>query len=578
MSLRFAFSTTFAVAAIALASAQQPQPGAPVQAPTPGQPTRTPPRATRPGEDPNKGTAILRGYVTAADTSSPLRRALVRATSMDGRGSGMTTTDAQGRFEIKDLLGGRYNLMVSKAGYVSMSYGQRRPEQQGTLLEVLDGQMVDKIAFSLPRGGVITGTVLDEFGEPVAGAQVSALRFRYVNGGRRLTASGGGSTDDRGAFRLYGLAPGEYYVSAALRSQQAMMLGPNTVSSGSADGYAPTYFPGTANASEASRITVRAMQETANVSFGLIATRLSRLSGRAITSTGAPIVQGMIMVMPVDRFSIGGPMGMNNAVTRADGSFQVLGLSPGTYTIQVRPRGTPTPDAEFANMRVTLGQDDLDNVTVVTSRGAMAYGVITTDENTPLPVRPQQVSLFARPAEPETFPMGGESKVNDDWTFTMSGLSDPRVLGGSITEVSDWTLKAVLHNGQDVTDAPIDFVPGQTVEGLQVVFTRKRTEISGAITAERNLPETDATVVVFSQDPSRWGYLTRYVRTARPSQDGRYSMRGLPPHDYFVVAVKDVEVGQWQDPEFLDSVRAHAVRVSLDEGATRVQDLKVIRP
>ena len=85
---------------------------------------------------------------------------MVRAMSQDGRGGGMTQTDADGRFEIKELLGGRYTLMVTKAGYVGMSYGQRRPEQQGTVLEIIDGTVVDKIAFSLPRGGVITGTVL----------------------------------------------------------------------------------------------------------------------------------------------------------------------------------------------------------------------------------------------------------------------------------------------------------------------------------------------------------------------------------------------------------------------------------
>jgi Carboxypeptidase regulatory-like domain len=579
MLLRFAVSTALVLFTFAL-SAQQPPPGSgvPPPSPSPGLPTRLPPRAVRPGEDPNKGTAILRGYVTAADTSNPLRRAMVRAVSQDGRSGGMTTTDADGRFEIKDLLAGRYSLMASKAGYVQMSYGQRRPDQQGTLLEILDGQLVEKIAFTLLRGGVITGTILDEFGEPVAGANVSASRFRFFNGGRRLMPSGNATSDDRGMFRMYGLVPGDYYVSGALRSQQAMMVGVNTATaSGPMDGYAPTYYPGTPNAGEASKVTVRAMQETGSVSFSLIATRLSRVSGRALSSAGAPVVQGMIMLMPADRLNSLG-MILGNAMTRADGTFQILGVAAGSYSLQVRPRGNPTPDAEFANLRVTVGQDDLENVTVVTSRGAIARGLITTDESTPPSVRPQQVSLFARPMEPEVMIMGGAANVNDDWTFEITGLSEPRVITANIAESADWTLKSVLHNGVEAIDSPIDFVPGQMVEGLQLVFTRKRTEISGLITGERNLPDTDATVIVFSQDPSRWGYGTRYVRTARPSQDGRFSLRGMPPHDYFVVAVKEVEAGQWQDPEFLESMSRQAVRLSMLEGETKVQDLKVIRP
>src|SRR5262245_65917303 len=78
--------------------------------PAPGQPSttpRTPPRAARPGEDTNKGTAIMRGYVVAADSGAPLRRAMVRVNASDGRSGGMTTTDADGRFEVKELPAGR---------------------------------------------------------------------------------------------------------------------------------------------------------------------------------------------------------------------------------------------------------------------------------------------------------------------------------------------------------------------------------------------------------------------------------------------------------------------------------------
>ena len=576
MSVRFAVTATILGSALAVLTAQQPPvPGA--TAPTPGQPPRIPPRATRPGEDPQKGTAVLRGWVTAADTGNPLRRALVRATSQDGRNGGMTTTDADGRFEIKELLGGRYSLSVSKAGYVTMSYGQRRAEQQGTVLEILDGTTVDKIAFSLPRGGVISGTVLDEFGEPIAGAQVSALRFRYMGGSRRLIANGGAQTDDRGAFRVYGLTPGEYYLSASFRNPQQAMMAPGSVISGAVDGYAPTYYPGTPNANEAGRISVKAGQESSNVSMALVAARLSRISGRVLNSSGAPVVQGFVMVMPADRMSMG--MMMNApAMTNADGSFQVLGIAPGTYNVTVRPRGTPAPDAEFANVRITVGSADVDNVSLITARGAIARGIVTTDEGTPPPMPPEQVQLFAQMTDPDAFTMSfGEAKVHADWTFELTGLSEARRVGGGVMQNPDWAIKAVYLNDIDVTDTATEFVPGQTVEGFNVVLTRKRTELSGQILGERNAPDTDATVVVFSDNPDRWNFGSRYVRTVRPNQDGRYTLRGMPPHDYLVVAVKDLEPGQFQDPEFLESVRGHAMRVSLTEGESKVQDLKVSR-
>jgi hypothetical protein len=552
---------------------QPPAPGQPIPAVPGSPPPRTPPRDVRPGEDPQKGTAILRGHVVAADTGNPLRRAMVRVMGQDGRSGGMTTTDAQGRFEVKELLAGRYMVTATKGGYVMMQYGQRRPDQQGTLLEVLDGQTVEKIVLSLPRGGVITGRVVDEFGDPLAGAQMSALRFRYMNGARRLMPSGNASTDDLGAFRMYGLAPGEYFVSGAIRSYMMPMGG---VSTNTVEGYAPTYYPGTPNAGEAQRVTVKVAQETTNISFALTATRMARISGRAVSSTGEPQVQVFVTAMPADRFATGMMFGMANGMTRGDGYFQITGLAAGTYDVSVRPRTMPDPNAEFGQVRVTVGADDIDNLLVVTSRGAVARGTITTDENTPPPVRPHQVMISARPAEPDLMAMGDQLKVNEDWTFEITGLSQPRLFTASIADSPDWTMKAVLMNGQDITDKPLDFVPGQTVEGVQIVFSRKRTELSGGLTNDRGEAETDATVIVFAEDASRWTYASRFIRTARPSQDGRFTLR-MPPEDYLVIALRNIEQGQWQDPEFLGSIRDQATRVSLGEGETKVQNLKVAK-
>ena len=565
--------------------AQQPTPpGAIVPAP-PQRPQRTPPRAVRPGEDPQKGTSIVRGYVLAAETGTPLRRALVNVRSADGRSGGVATTDAQGRFEIKELLGGRYTITAQKAGYVTTSYGQRRAEQPGTPLELLEGQIADKVTLSLPRGGVITGRVVDEFGDPIAGAQVNALRFRFVNNGRRLVPTGNGQSDDLGNFRIFGLAPGEYYVSAGLRSQNMMGMNMSGGSmSSNVEGYAPTYFPGTPNAAEAERIVVRVGRDTTDISFALTPTRLVMVSGRAVSSSGEPYVQAFISAMPAERYgAMTMGLGMNNAMTKPDGTFQLSGVAPGTYNLSLRPNmggGRFDENAEFANLKIAVGQEDLINVLLVSSRGAVARGVVVSDDGSALPVRPPQVSIFAQPIDPDTMSMGmgpNQPKVNDDLTFEIPGLSESRLIRANLGGTMDWTLKAVYHRGQDVTDTPIDFVPGRDVEGIEIVFTRKRTELSGTVTNDRGEIDTDATVLIFSSDRERWTAMTRFVRTARPAQDGRYQLRGMPPHDYLVVAVRNVEMGQWQDPDFLESVRDQAVRVSLGEGETKAQDLKVAK-
>jgi len=204
------------------------------------------------------GTAMIRGRVLSAETGSPLRRAQVRLSSPELRGGRVVTSDADGRYEFRDLPAGRYTMTASKGGYVSLQFRQRRAFEQGTPIELLDQQVIDKADFSLPRGSAITGRILDEFGEPVADAFVQVMRYSYVNGRRQLTPSGrGGQTNDLGLYRIFGLPPGEYYVSAMVRGLEMLSLEMG-MTGGLAEtaSYAPTYYPGTASPAEAQRPVV----------------------------------------------------------------------------------------------------------------------------------------------------------------------------------------------------------------------------------------------------------------------------------------------------------------------------------
>jgi hypothetical protein len=577
--LALASVPVFAGTASRPASDQSAPPGQPPGQPAPGQPAPgqpTPPRDTRAGGDPQRGTAVLRGTVIAADNSSPLRRAQVRAFAQDGRAGGVVTTDPQGRFEIRELVAGRYTVSASKAGYVPTQFGQRRPDQQGTVLDVLDGQVVEKITIALPRGGVITGRVTDEYGEPIAGVNVSAMRFRYVSGARRLMASGGAGTDDLGAFRIFGLPPGEYFVSGGMRSGMATSIA-GAPGAGDVEGFAPTYYPGTPNAAEAMRVTVRAAQETAGLNFALVPTKLVRVSGRVVASNGQPVAGGFVNMRAADPYNLTGMM-FGSAQTRPDGSFLMTGVAAGSYVIAIQPRGRATPDAEFGEARITVGGEDLTNIVITTARGATARGIIRTDETDALPVSPQQVIVAFRPLEPEVMFGGTEPRVNGDWSFEIGGLFHRGILSGSVIGSAEWSFKAAYLDGQDITDQPLDFSPGDTIDGLEVVFTRRTTDLSGTVTDRRGQPVLAATVLAFPQDASRWTYLSRHIRLARPDQGGRYQFRGLPPSDYFVVALEDFETGRQTDPDYLETIRNLSTRVSLDEAETKVQNLRLVMP
>jgi hypothetical protein len=172
----------------------------------------------------------------------------------------------------------------------------------------------------------------------------------------------------------------------------------------------------------------------------------------------------------------------------------------------------------------------------------------------------------------------GQNRINDDYTFELTGLAERRLIRASVGQgqTAGWFLKAVLLDGDDVTDSGVEFTAGRAYDGLQVIFSQKTTDLSGLVSDDRNKPILDATVVIFPADREKWTYSSRYVRSMRPDTNGRYSIKSLPPHeDYLIIAVQNLEQGQGADPDFLARAREEAKPLSLNEGETKVFDVKL---
>ena len=131
-----------------------------------------------------KAGGVIRGRITSLDTGKPLRRAQVRlASENEFLGTPRTaSTSTDGRYEFRDVPPGRYTLRVERSGYLALTYGQRRPGEQGRPLEIAEKEVADKVDFALPRMSVISGRVLDDLGEPIAGVTVWVLQTRYLPG------------------------------------------------------------------------------------------------------------------------------------------------------------------------------------------------------------------------------------------------------------------------------------------------------------------------------------------------------------------------------------------------------------
>ena len=532
------------------------------------------------------GTAGIRGRVMAADTNTPLRRAQVRITGAQPGIQQTANTDADGRYEFAKLPASRYTITVTRNGYVTLQFGQQRPFEPGKPLNLAEGEIAEKIDFALPRGGVITGRITDNLGEPLAGVRMDAQRYQYLPGGqRRLTSAGnpgipfGFVTDDLGQFRVYGLMPGAYVVSASppIIGSASMTAGAGTASSGGDDGYTTTYFPGTGNADEAQSITVGVGQE-ANATFAVVSAKMSRISGVVRNAQGNPV--GRVQLMLATRTGSGSSsMG---GTTQADGSFAFANVTPGEHSIDVRPLpiglvapgGAPGND-EFASVSVTATGQDITGLIITTGGGANSPAAWCSrgmpNRRTRARAAVQSPARIGRSIDPahDGFPAGQRAGGRD------RTLSDPRRQrachfsrsGDSrVPPVQGWYLKSVTLNGVDITDTGFDAKPSTNTTGLEVTMTDKQTSLSGTVKNARGDAIKDFVVAIFPAAAKEGTAATRFTRAVRPDQQGRYETKGLPPGDYVAVAVESLEQGGEWDPAFQQQMKPKGKSFSLTDG------------
>lgn len=540
--------------------------------------------------------AKISGTVVTADTGKPVKRARVFVAAPELPGGRAALTDDAGAFELSDLPAGRYSVTVSKNGFITLSWGQRRPLQAGTPLQLADGQQMKGVDFRLPRGGAIAGRISDEDGEPIPGASVRAMRYEYQQGDRRLVQAGAGQTDDKGQYRVWGLMPGDYYVTATARGfggppglAGGRFGGPGGPGGGRFGGaglfnseeesvaYAPTYYPGVPSVADAAPVKIGVSQEALDVSFSLQLVRTARISGKVTNADGSPATNGTLTLTADAGSPAGGrgQMGINyGGRIQWDGAFSIANVPPGRYVL--RARGGDEEQPQYAEQPLTVASGEVAGVVVALTRGATITGTVTFQAGQLAVPDPTSIRITAPPADQGQF-AANAGRVEKDGHFTFEGVPAGLRFIRATGAPRGWSLKSALVGGRDIIDVPIDVRPGETVRDVSLVFSDTQTQLSGTVTTDRGAPVTDYTVLAFSTEQTLWRPQSRYIMTARPDQNGSYQLRGLPPGDYYLALVDPSEAGEWFDPSFLDAHRAGATHLSLGEGESKNQSF-VARP
>jgi hypothetical protein len=271
------------------------------------------------------------------------------------------------------------------------------------------------------------------------------------------------------------------------------------------------------------------------------------------------------------------------AKTDADGSFVFRAIPPGTFMLQAQvvvgiPSESNLAAAQFGWLPVVVDGADQEELTIRVATGRSLKGRVVSDDSSGAPLNPREVSVTAHPVEFDFAPAGAGPpafSIEDDGTFEVKNLSGHRLIRVSVRNPG-WMLQRVTRLGSDITDEVIDFTKDD-LDDVEVLVTNRVTSISGRVNDEKAKPVSACSVLIFAADRGKWGEHSRFIHLATASHDGSFSVRGLPPEDYFAIAIPATQVTPWQDPDFLRSLEQSATRLLLGDGEVKTLTLRLVR-
>ena len=528
-------------------------------------------QAAKSAPPPKKEECSIAGMVVKMASSEALRKAQVRLQSLEDPTHVISTvTDAGGRFQLQGLAPGRYNLTVSRVGFVMQTYGQRKADAPGAALTLRSGQNMKDLLFRLIPSAVIAGRILDEDGEPLPGATVSALREVYSEGKRSLSTSTTVETNDRGEYRLFGLPPGRYFISAVNAAWDSLARSEEVEDRDvHQQGYAKMYYPGTPDATQAASIAIQAGEEIPSIEMLLRQVPVYRIRGHVYNQiTHKPGTATNILLT-----SRGSRLEWESRpqvlVQKQDASFEIPDVLPGSYVVTAlwfdegRTYASKTP--------VDVGHADVEGITVTIAPGVSISGRIIWEGQPSLDH--DELTVGASPAD-FSFAFWDDARVTEGNSFTLKNIGEGTYRAEVAGQSKDCYVRDVQYGGASALEEGFTVGRG-TPAMLEVTISSHGARVQGTVVDADGLPAVGVWVALVPDRARRTQY--RLYKTQTTDQYGHFDLRGIAPGEYKLFSWEEAESDAWQDPEFLKAFEDKGEKISVPEGYTKSVTLVAIQ-
>jgi hypothetical protein len=534
-------------------------------------------------QDATKPRATIEGIVTRDPDSQPVKKALIEliADNQAQGGNYTTLTGPDGAFRIEKVTPGRYHLFAERSGFLDTD--KQRGRTDGRILTLTAGQEMKDLQLRLQPAAVIHGRVTDEDGDPLPNTEITALHQTFIAGHKHWEQAGAERTNDLGEYRIANLPAGNVYISVSPPPDFKSLI-ENTGTAADARSakadpsasttYQTTYYPGTADRSQATPIPLHPGDEfPANFTL----TPSPSLSIRGSVVNVPPRASATIMLQSRD-FSLV----LNGAEMHKDGSFVIHDVSPGSYTILASIEGSPVPMT--ARQSLQVGSTNVEGLRLSPQPGTTMLGRMRVEpRNGAGRFDPERVFLALQSVDSEQdegILAGRESFSNlahvapdgsFQWTDIPAGSYYVQVMGDT-TANEGWFVKSVAAGGRDVNESGIT-VDGGTVS-LDLVITANGGVVEGVVVDRKGEPVANAVVVAVPEAHMR-SRIDHYRKTVA-DQTGRFSLRGLRPGDYTVFAWENVEGEAFYNPEFLKLYEGRGSAMHVSEAERKSLQLEAI--
>jgi beta-lactamase regulating signal transducer with metallopeptidase domain len=490
-------------------------------------------------------------------------------------------SDTNGRFTINDVPVGDYIVHVDRDGYFDLA------ARAGNPLKVkVQGAQSVTAALTMTAGGVVSGHVRDASGDPQQNVGVQVFAMAYQNGFPVLRGTIQKMTDDRGAYRLFWLAPGDYYI------------GVNPGGTPNADATQRTMYPGTLDLSKATPVSVRAGDQVTGVDIQLPTDVLPKISGK-VTSTipaeetaqqaslyNAALARPTLMLIGRDpgKPDIGagtartiGTVTLNGGT----GTFEVPGILPGAYDLYLRiPQSNAQGGAGFSFAKVPLdvGNENVSGISITVNHTVNVTGSITVDGKQPgsMPIR-----LHFQPdgsgVKLGAYQSVGQRVITPDANGAFTSLGVPPGLFRMDVETglpSDVYLADVRQGGTSVFDSGIN-ITSEKPNPLQVVFNSGAGTVEGTALDASGKPLAGASVVLAPLMMRRQNRALYHTATA--DANGKFTLHNLAPGAYQLFAwQQSIPSGAYYNVGFLARYEDRSRTINIVGKSTTTEQITAV--